>query len=115
MLDRIKLCTHFSRSPRCDRSDPLGLFQYGLLHFGHTSGFSSLLRGTHSCPHRSHRYPSSLIFAISPYSISLQLSYVKCITRWLTIDLLCGIIPEHSKKTTISLRIVSSRALPVAS
>ncbi len=40
-----------------------GLSQYGLLHFGQTLGYSSLFRGTHSCPHRSHLYPLSIIFA----------------------------------------------------
>jgi len=42
-----------------------GLSQYALLHFGHTFGYSFLFRGTHVCPHRSHLYPSSVIFAIS--------------------------------------------------
>jgi hypothetical protein len=44
----------------------LGLSQYGLLHFGQTRGFSSALRGTHSCPQRSQRKPDTvnLIFAI---------------------------------------------------
>jgi hypothetical protein len=32
-----------------------GVFQYGLLHFGQTSGSLFFSRGTHSCPHRSHR------------------------------------------------------------
>jgi len=43
----------------------LGLSQYALLHFGQTLGYSSLLRGTQVCPHRSHWYPWSVIFAIS--------------------------------------------------
>jgi hypothetical protein len=43
----------------------LDLSQYGDLHLGQTLGYSSLLRGTHSWPHRSQRYPSSLIFAIT--------------------------------------------------
>jgi hypothetical protein len=43
----------------------LGLSQYALLHFGQTLGYSSLLRGTQVCPHRSHWYPWRVIFAIS--------------------------------------------------
>ena len=42
-----------------------GLSQYALLHFGQTLGYSFLLRGTQVCPHRSHWYPCSVIFAIS--------------------------------------------------
>jgi hypothetical protein len=41
----------------------LGVFQYGLLHFGQTFGSTSPL-ATHSCPHRSHRNPSSVILAM---------------------------------------------------
>ncbi len=43
----------------------LGLSQYALLHFGQTLGYSSLLRGTQVCPHRSHWYPWRVIFAIT--------------------------------------------------
>lgn len=42
-----------------------GLFQYGDLHFGHTLGVSPLLRGTHSCPHRSHLYPLNNTLAMN--------------------------------------------------
>jgi hypothetical protein len=31
-----------------------GVFQYGLLHFGHTFGSSVVSRGTQVCWHRSH-------------------------------------------------------------
>jgi len=41
-----------------------GVFQYGLLHFGQTSGSLLFSRGTHSCPHRSHRKPQILTFGI---------------------------------------------------
>jgi len=58
----------YSREGNLKRDYHLGFFrdlsQYGLLHFGHTLGYSFLFRGTHSCPHRSHLYPSNIILAI---------------------------------------------------
>lgn len=39
-------------------------FQYGDLHFGQTLGSWSLSLGSHSCPHRSQRYPQSRTFGM---------------------------------------------------
>jgi hypothetical protein len=50
---------------------PLGVFQYGDLHLGHTTGDVSRFLGVQTCSHRSHWYPSIRIVAI-PISISLQ-------------------------------------------
>ena len=53
--------------------DFLGLSQYGLLHFGQTLGYSSLLRGIHVCLHRSHWYPCSITFAIEQNYITTSI------------------------------------------
>ncbi len=47
-----------------------GVFQYGLLHFGHTRGSASSL-GTHVCLQRSQEYPRSFSIAITTSMILL--------------------------------------------
>jgi hypothetical protein len=65
MLGDIMISYHGHVRDYCLLCFFLGLSQYALLHLGQTLGFSPLLRGTQVCPHRSHWYPSSFIFAIS--------------------------------------------------
>ena len=58
-------------------SDCLGVFQYGLLHFGQTFGSpSASALGAQMCPHRSHFQPEICTLAI-PRSISLPGFYFK--------------------------------------
>jgi len=45
-------------------ADCRGRSQYGLLQCGQTFGSWCLSRGTHSCPHRSQRYPQICTFGI---------------------------------------------------
>src|SRR5262245_36807091 len=45
-------------------ADCRGRSQYGLLQYGQTFGSWCLSRGTHSCPHRSQRYPQICTFGI---------------------------------------------------
>src|SRR5215211_9036237 len=53
------------RYPLLPRPDCcFGLSQFGLLHLGHTLGFSRLSLGNHSCPQR-HRQPGSITIPIS--------------------------------------------------
>src|SRR5262249_15801699 len=47
-------------------ADWRGRSQYGLLQCGQTFGSWCLSRGTHSCPHRSQRYPQICTFGIEP-------------------------------------------------
>ena len=53
----------------------LGLFQYGLLHFGQTRGSFSMSRGIQTCLHRSQVYSLMVIFRVA-MSRTIYLRYI---------------------------------------
>ena len=59
-----------------------GLSQYGLLHFGQTLGYSFLFRGIHSCPHRSHLNPSTVILILLISFIVFYYLVYKCLVYY---------------------------------
>jgi transposase len=82
----------------------LGLSQFGLLHFGHTRGFSSFSRDNHSCPQRQRQprnitIPISVSLTILPSCTTTGIYDLSCLVKLQVVYTDCSKDGERRCKT----------------